>query len=125
MKRMVNWFDPALRQPLSERNKAVLWIFVALVIFLMASAVSDPLPPQVWAVLVVAPTETAGQIRPTPTPSPTATEIVLPTPTKTPLPAYMLENYDDTNGVVVGTVMLVIIILLGTLAGIRVRRSQN
>lgn len=123
--RMSNWFDPGQRQPLSERNKALLWVFVALIIFLMASAVSDPLPPQAWGVPVIAPTETAGPIRPTTTPLPTATETVLPTPTKTTLPAYLLENYDDTNGVVVGTVMLVVIILLGTLAGIRVRRSQN
>ena len=123
--RMATWFDPAKRQPLSERNKAVLWIFVAVIIFLIASAVSDPLPSQAEAVAVIAPSETAGLIRPTPSPSPTATETVLPTPTKTPLPDYLLENYDDTNGVVVGTVMLVIIILLGTLAGIRVRRSQN
>lgn len=123
--RMINVVDLAQRQPLVERRKAVLRIFVVLIIFLMASAVSDPLPPQAWAVPVVAPTETAGPIRPTPTPGPTATETVLPTPTQTPLPAYLLENFDDTNGVVVGTVMLVIIILLGTLAGIRVRRSQN
>jgi len=123
--RMSKWFDPAKRQPLPERSKAVLWIFVASIIFLIVSAISDPLPSQAWSAPVVAPTETAVLIRPTSTPGPTTTETVLPTPTQTPLPAYLLENYDDTNGIVVGTVMLVIIILLGTLSGIRVRRSQN
>lgn len=112
------------RQPLSERTQAALWVLVALLIFLAANVVSDLTAAPAQVVSGMAPSETILPTRISPTPSPSAT-ILLPTPTKTPLPAEFLQNYDDTNGVVVGTIMLVVIILLGTLSGIRIRRSQG
>lgn len=129
--RKTSWFNREEGQPLSEKKRAAICAFLAVMIFVIASTVSDPLPSQAEAVLVVAPTETVTLVRPTATPglpvteAAAVTETALPTPTKTPLPDYLLENYDDTNGIVVGTVMLVVIILLGTISGIRVRRSQN
>lgn len=129
--RISSWLQREEDQPLSERKRAAIWAFLAVMIFVVASAVSDPLPSQAEAVPVVAPTETTTVVRPTATQgfvvmeTAAVTETVLPTPTKTPLPDFLLENYDDTNGIVVGTVMLVVIILLGTISGIRVRRSQN
>lgn len=114
----------ANRQPISERSRAILWILLAVLMFLLANAVSGPLVRQEQAVSGMAPTETERITRITATPQPSAT-IIQPTPTKTPLPPEYLENYDDTNGVVVGTIMLVVIILLGTISGIRLRRSQE
>lgn len=115
---------PAKRQPLSERNRALIWIFTALAIFLIANAVNNSRFAKNDVVFAKAPTETVLAPRITATPQPSAT-IIQPTPTKTPLPAEYLQNYDDTNGVVVGTVLLVVIILLGTLSGMRVRRSHG
>ncbi len=112
------------RQPLSERSHALIWILTALAIFLAANAVNSPWFTKNNAVFAMAPTETVQVLRVTATPLPSAT-VVQTTPTKTPLPDEYLQNYDDTNGVVVGTVLLVVIILLGTLSGIRVRRSQE
>lgn len=118
------WIKPVKRQPLTERNHAILWIFVAMMIFLLANAVSGPLASRDKTVSGKGTTETASSTRITATPQLSAT-VSQPTPTKTPLPPEYLQNFDDTNGVVVGTVMLVVIILLGTLSGIRVRRSQQ
>jgi len=112
------------RQPLSEQSRALIWILTALAIFLVANAVNNAWFTRETAVIAMAPTETVQTPRVTATLQPSAT-IVQPTPTKTPLPDEYLQNYDDTNGVVVGTVLLVVIILLGTLSGIRVRRSQE
>lgn len=115
---------PAKRQPLSERNRVLIWIFTVLAIFLIANAINNSRFAQNDVVYAKAPTETVLAPRITATPQLSAT-INQPTPTKTPLPAEYLQNYDDTNGVVVGTVLLVVIILLGTLSGMRVRRSQG
>lgn len=110
--------DPA------SRNIGI-WFLLVLVIFLVASAMSEPLPSAARDLPVVAPTETHAPTRPLITPSPAATETVAPTPTRTPIPAYLLENTDATNGIIIGTVLLVVIVLVGTLAGINVRRKQH
>lgn len=118
------WKKPVKREPLSERKHVLIWIFLALMIFLIANAVSGPLASRDRAVLGMGTTDTIVSTVSTAAPQASNT-VIQPTPTKTPLPPEYLQNYDDTNGVVVGTVMLVVIILLGTLSGIRVRRSHG
>ncbi|MBA4398934.1 MAG: hypothetical protein D9V45_14535 [Chloroflexi bacterium] len=110
--------DPASRN-------TVVWILLVLVIFLVANAMSEPLPSAARDLPVLAPTETHAPTRSLITPSPAATETVVPTPTRTPIPAYLLENTDATDGIIIGTVLLVVIVLVGTLAGINVRRKQH
>ncbi|GEM_PF-917362 len=110
--------DPASRN-------TVVWILLVLVIFLVANTMSEPLPSAARDLPVLAPTETHAPTRSSITPSPAATETAAPTPTRTPIPAYLLENTDATDGIIIGTVLLVVIVLVGTLAGINVRRKQH
>lgn len=41
-----------------------------------------------------------------------------PTPSQTPLPPELVANREQTNGVILGTVFLVMIVVIGTLSGI-------
>lgn len=121
-----SWLRALKLAPMSERRHAALWVMVALGIFLIAIAVSEPIPSQAKQNSADAPTETALITRtPTHTLAPSITPTLGPTATATPLPPEILENYDDTDGIVVGTILLVVIILLGTLAGIRTRRTHK
>jgi hypothetical protein len=65
----------------------------------------------------------AGQETPTPTLEPTATitetPTPAPTPTITPFPQEWLDNHELTNGVTVGGIVIVVIIIASTLAIIR------
>jgi len=78
---------------------------------------SNDLPAQI--------TETQLPIRATPLPSSTPNPTQIPTPTRTPIPAYMLDNAHSTDGIIVGTLILVVIVLIGTVAGIAIRRRQH
>jgi hypothetical protein len=49
----------------------------------------------------------------------------LPLPTSTPIPAEYLETADQTNGIVCGSVVLVMIIVGGTLGVLRRKNSKN
>jgi hypothetical protein len=65
----------------------------------------------------------AGQETPTPTLEPAATitetPTPAPTPTITPFPQEWLDNHELTNGVTVGGIVIVVIIIASTLAIIR------
>lgn len=111
-------FDPTGRS-------IVICILLVLIVFVAASAMSEPLPSLARDLPAVAPTETLALVRPTVTPLPTGTETAEPTPTPTPVPPELLENADATNGIIIGTVLLVIIVLAGTIAGINLRRKQH
>jgi len=103
----------------------VICILLVLIIFVAANAMSEPLPSLARGLPAVAPTETLAPVRPTVTLLPTGTETAEPTPTPTPVPPELLENADATNGIIIGTVLLVVIILVGTIAGINLRRKQH
>lgn len=75
-----------------------------------------------------------------PRPSPSATAVITPTlvatptpvimedqgePTATPLPAELLENATQTNGIILGSAILVLIVIGGTLNVILRRRDDN
>lgn len=100
-----------------------------LSVFGLMLAVSEPLPYQ------AAPAEETPTVRvlnPTPSPSsPAASEDTpLPsetpqfTPTATPLPPEFLANREQTLGIIIGTIVLVILVLGGSLAGIWARRRE-
>lgn len=122
----ISWLARLKIPPMSERRHAALWVLVVLGIFLIVTAMSEPLPSYAKQAAADAPTETAFITRtPTQTLAPSMTPTPGPTATATPLPVEILENFDDTDGIVVGTILLVVIILLGTLAGIRTRRKHK
>ncbi|WP_322806959.1 hypothetical protein [Thermanaerothrix sp.] len=75
-----------------------------------------------------------------PRPSPSVTAALTPTlvatptpvmiedqgePTATPLPAELLENATQTNGIILGSAILVLIVIGGTLSVILRRRNDN
>jgi hypothetical protein len=103
----------------------VICILLVLIVFVAANAMSEPLPSLARGLPAVAPTETLAPVRPSVTPLQTGTETAEPTPTPTPVPPELLENADATNGIIIGTVLLVIIVLAGTIAGINLRRKQH
>lgn len=62
---------------------------------------------------------------PTPQLLPTLTATMIePTPTTTPLPQELLENREQTIGIIIGTFVLVIIVIGGTLTGMWARRRE-
>ena len=123
--RIDRWCNHKIKTADPASRNTVVWILLVLAIFLVANAMSEPLPSMARGLPVLAPTETHAPTRSFVTPSPIATETVAPTPTRTPIPAYLLENTDATDGIIIGTVLLVVIVLAGTLAGINIRRKQH
>ena len=99
-------------------------ILLALLLIPAAYAVGAPLEQQFTTPTVGATAETGIPTLAT-TPPPTAVATPSSPPTKTSLPPEILQNYDDTNGVVIGAVVLVVIILLGTVYGVRTRREED
>lgn len=123
--RIDRWCNHKIKTADPASRNMVVWILLVLAIFLVANAMSEPLPSMARDLPVLAPTETHAPTRLLVTPSPTATETVAPTPTRTLIPAYLLENTDATDGIIIGTVLLVVIVLAGTIAGINIRRKQH
>lgn len=103
----------------------IICVLLVLIIFVAATAMSEPLPSLARGLNAEAPTETLAPVRPSVTPIQIGTETPEPTPTTTPVPPELLENADATNGIIIGTVVLVIIILAGTIAGINLRWKQH
>ncbi len=103
----------------------VICILLVLIVFVAANAMSEPLPSLARGLPAAAPTEGLVPVRPSVTPHQIGTETAEPTPTPTPVPPELLENADATNGIIIGTVLLVIIVLTGTIAGINLRRKQH
>ena len=103
----------------------ILCILLVLVVFVAAIAMSEPLPSLASDLSAATLIPTQLPIRLTVTTVPTETETAEVTPTRTPIPPELLENADATEGIIVGTVVLVLIVLAGTVAGINLRRKQH
>ncbi len=103
----------------------ILCILLVLVVFVAAIAMSEPLPSLASDLSAATLIPTQLPIRLTVTTVPTEIETAEATPTRTPIPPELLENADATEGIIVGTVVLVLIVLAGTVAGINLRRKQH
>ncbi len=55
----------------------------------------------------------------------TATVTASPSPTITPIPVEYLESPDQTNGIICGSVVLILIIVGGTLGILRTKNGHN
>ena len=117
-------------------DQQVFWLSVVMLAFLSVLAATGPLPE---ANRVMAFTPTARLMLPEATSSPTVLRAaststanpspVTPTdtpniPTPTPFPPELVANREQTNGIILGTVVLVLIIIGGPLAGIRTRSKE-
>lgn len=103
----------------------ILGILLVLLVFVAAVAMSEPLPSMARDLSAATLVPTPLPIQLTAAPLPIETESVELIPTRTPIPPELLENADATNGIIIGTVVLVAIVLAGTIAGINVRRKQH
>ncbi|HEY4691816.1 MAG TPA: hypothetical protein VIH16_00115 [Bellilinea sp.] len=110
--------DPAGRN-------VILCTLLVLLVFVAAIAMSEPLPSIARDLSAATLVPTPLPIRLTVTPLPNEAETAELTPTRTPIPPELLENADATDGIIIGTVVLVILVLAGTIAGINVRRKQH
>jgi hypothetical protein len=123
--------SPAVRLAKWKGNlhPSLLPLIGLLAVFGLMLALSEPLPYQ------AAPAEetpTARVINPTLSPSLPAAGEVTPvisetpqfTPTATPLPPEFLANREQTFGIIIGTVVLVILVVGGSLVGIWARRRE-
>jgi len=45
-------------------------------------------------------------------------------PSATPLPPELIANREQTNGIVAGTIILLLIVIVGTVSGIRARQRE-
>lgn len=122
-----------MMQKLSSRRNTIavnpglrLVVFGLAALFVFAAAAGWLRQPERAAAssLAAIPSETQAMVRVTPTP-PVNTPTITPTVTRTPIPAYMLDVAHSTDGVIIGTLLLVIIVLVGTIAGITIRRKQH
>lgn len=48
-------------------------------------------------------------------------QVIIPAPTATQLPKELIENRSQTRGIIVGGILLVAIVIVGTLSGIQRR----
>lgn len=98
---------------------------LVLIVFVAAISMSEPLPSLARDLQAATLIPTPLPIRLSVTPLPTGTESAELTPTPTLIPPELLENADATNGIIIGTILLVTIVLAGTIAGINLRRKQH
>lgn len=104
-------------------------IVALLAVFILMLTVSEPLPYQAApagetpTTRIVNPTLTATLSTPSET-TPAFSDTPQFTPTRTPLPPELLANREQTIGIIIGTVVLVILVLGGSLAGIWSRRRE-
>lgn len=103
----------------------VICTLLVLIVFVAANAMSEPLPSLARDLQAATIIPTQQPIRQSVTPLTGGTDTAVPTPTPTPIPPELLENADATNGIIIGTVLLVVIVLVGTVAGINLRRKQH
>ncbi len=100
-----------------------------LIIFGLMLALSEPLPYQA-APPVDSPTPRHFNATLSPQPSapsetaPLFTETPQLTATRTPLPPEFLANREQTFGIIIGTIVLVILVIGGSLIGIWARRQE-
>lgn len=120
-----------------EAKQPVIWLILTLAAFQSVMAMSEPLPTSSTPVpILVEPTVeeliitlTPGVVespttavfdsaRVTFTGSPTSEPIAL-TPTNTPFPPEYATNREQTNGIILATIFLLLIVIIGTYIGIR------
>ena len=104
-------------------NQQTFWLGVVVTVLLSIQAIS-------------APPVIAGRaaVSETVTPTPAVTRSLLPAfevtaspgvtptdtrPTPTPFPPELIANREQTNGIIAGTILLLLIVIIGTLSGIR------
>lgn len=86
-------------------NRRTLVLLIIALLFLGALSLAEPLPRA----------DKYSYANLTPTPFPEALESGAPTP----LPQEYLENADQTNGILLGGTILVLIVVFGTLSALR------
>jgi hypothetical protein len=104
-------------------NRHTFWLVIVLVAFFSVTALSEPslrrghlaadLSTSTPSLAVVSPVETVD------TPPPADTR-----PTATPIPPEFIENREQTNGIIAGTIILLLIVIIGTLSGLRARLRE-
>jgi hypothetical protein len=102
---------------LARNYRHVLGLILVLLAFLSAQAMSEPLPMQQRA------TQTPVQL--TRTPVPTQPAVIDGEPTQTPFPEWLVANREQTNGIIIGTVILLLIVIVGTYSAIRARNREG
>lgn len=98
---------------------------LVLLAFLSVQAMSEPQRSTPVAEPTLSLTAPASALTPNPAgvqPSSTVTSSGPPTPT--PFPPELVANREQTSGIIFGTVILVMIVILGTLTGISARRRE-
>jgi len=102
----------------------------SLVLLALVFALSDPGAYQAASLKETAPVITPTLTSSRPTEEPTATQILFtdtpqPSPTVTPLPAELLANREQTFGIIIGTILLVILLIGGSIVGISARKREQ
>ncbi len=125
----VHLLSSFLRKPRVTIHPALLILAGLVIVFALILTISEPLPYQaappaetVFAILV-----TPGLSSPTPAATVTDTLVPTPqfTPTQTSLPPEYLANKEQTIGIIIGTILLVILVIGGTLGGAFARRREK
>lgn len=104
---------------LKRQNPHFVWLSLVLLAFLASMSFSEPVAPRQSAT----PSATAA-VTAMPA-SLSGSETPAPQPVSTPLPAELIANREQTFGIVFGSVMLVLIVVIGTLSGIAARRRNQ
>ena len=96
-----------------EKVRYLAFAMLILLFLVVAQTCSNPIP--------------RSTATPSPSPHVTPSPVVLEGqgfPGATPLPAELLENRDQTNGIILGSAILVLIIIGGTLSVLLRRRKD-
>lgn len=104
-----------------------LWLGLIFIALFSGMAMSEPLP---FTKRAAAATEMQATLSVTSISTRLAatdarTETVEPTPSQTPLPPELVANREQTNGVILGTIFLLLIVIIGTLSGIRQLSNES
>jgi TRAP-type mannitol/chloroaromatic compound transport system permease large subunit len=114
---------------LREVHPAILIAVSLVVIFILILSINEPLPYQAAPPDDNDPAGTTTLMVLTSTPDPEKVDTQpIPTldlsPTATQLPEEFINNREQSIGIIVGTVVLVILVLGGTIAGIIARKRE-
>lgn len=103
-------------------NGPIVWLLIVMIAFSSAMAMGEPALLQ--QVVTPQPSETAAN---SPARSVTPEGQTTPVPGEpaiTPLPDELIANREQTFGIILGTIMLVMIVIIGTLSGIAAQRKN-
>ncbi len=107
-------------------NRHTFWLLMVLAAFFSAQAMTEPLP---RAGIQSADLDETPAVSATLSTNPLLiqTQELSPTdasPSATPLPEELIANREQTNGIVAGTIILLLIVIVGTVTGIRARQQE-